>query len=316
MRQILITGGAGFIGSCLCEKLIEDKNNFVVIVDNLTTGSISKLPTKHKGRWKFIKCNVNNYRDISKVFLFYNFDYIFHYAAVVGVQRTQENQKKVLKDLHGIEHILDLSKNSKIKKIFFSSSSEVYGESVEFPQNENVTPLNSRIPYAIVKNACEAYLKSYNKEYGIKYTIFRFFNTYGSKQNKDFVIPRFLNLALTNSPITIYGNGSQTRTFCFIDDNIDATYSIFSDSCKNDNYPNDIINIGGDNEIKIIDLAKTIIKLTNSKSELIHLPPLKDGDMQRRLPDITKMKKILKRELISLENGIEKILKDTSYIMG
>jgi len=315
MRKILFTGGAGFIGSCFCEKLLEDPENFLVIVDNISTGNIHKLPANHSDRYKFIKCDVNNYKDISEIFMSYHFDYVFHYAAVVGVRRTQENPVMVLKDLHGIEHLLNLCKNSAVKRIFFSSSSEVYGEPVEFPQNEETTPLNSRIPYAIVKNVGEAFLKSYFKEYGLKYTIFRFFNTYGTKQSPDFVMSRFIRLALSGQPITIYGDGSQTRTFCFIDDNIDATYRVFKQSCEQTDYPNEVINIGNDNETHIIDLAKKVIELTNSSTTLTFLPPLQEGDMSRRLPDISKMRFLLQRELTSLEDGIRNVLKNTSHII-
>jgi len=315
MRKILFTGGAGFIGSYLCEKLLEDPENYLVIVDNLSTGCINKLPENNKDRYKFIKCDANNYKDISEIFMSYHFDYVFHYAAVVGVKRTQDNPVMVLKDLHGIEHILNLCKNSAVKRIFFSSSSEVYGEPVEFPQNEETTPLNSRIPYAIVKNVGEAFLKSYHKEYGLNYTIFRFFNTYGPKQSPDFVMSRFIRLALKDKPITIYGDGSQTRTFCFAHDNVDATYKVFQQACITKDYPNEVINIGNDNETHIKELANIIIKLTNSKSILQHLPPLQEGDMTRRLPDITKMKSLLQRDLMSIENGVKKILEDTRFIL-
>ena len=147
---------------------------FLVIVDNLSTGSFEKLPTQHKNRYKFIKADVNYYRDISEVFHAFRFDYVFHYSATVGVKRTLENPVSVLQDLKSIENILNLSKNSTVRRVFFSSSSEVYGEPVEFPQNENTTPLNSKLPYAIVKNASEAFLKSYHAEFGLPYTIFRF----------------------------------------------------------------------------------------------------------------------------------------------
>jgi UDP-glucuronate decarboxylase len=200
MRHILFTGGAGFIGSCLCEKLLEDPENYLVIVDNLSTGNVKKLPESHKNRWKFIKCDANNYKDISEIFMSFQFDYVFHYAAVVGVKRTLENPVMVLKDLHGIEHILNLSKNSNVKRVFFSSSSEVYGEPVEFPQNEETTPLNSRIPYAIVKNVGEAFLKSYHREYGLPYTIFRFSIPMDQSKAPTLLCPDSLNLHLTINP--------------------------------------------------------------------------------------------------------------------
>jgi UDP-glucuronate decarboxylase len=310
-RKILLTGGAGFIGSCLAEKLISDPENFVVIVDDLSTGDFNKLPDPAKENWRFVKCDVNNYRDIAEVMLANHFEYVFHYAAFVGVKQTQTFPIKVMRDIRGIENILGLSKNMGVKRVFFASSSEVYGEPVDLPQNEETTPLNSRIPYAVVKNVGEAYLKSYKKEYDLNYTIFRFFNTYGPKQSVDFVMSRFIALALKNKPITIYGDGLQSRTFCFIDDNVEATARVFYD----DNYINDVINIGSDIETNILDLARIVIDLTGSSSNVKFMPPLPEGDMKRRFPDIAKMKKLLNRDLISIEDGIKKILEDTRYIL-
>ena len=299
MRKILITGGAGNIGSSLADKLSQDINNEIVIVDNLITGDPNKIPANRKNI-TFIKGDVNNYRDISSIMLSHRFEYVFHYAAVVGVKRTIDNPKMVLNDIEGIKNILDISKNSSIKKVFYSSSSEVYGEPVEIPQYEDTTPLNSRLPYAIVKNVGEAFFRTYHQEYGLNYTIFRFFNTYGPRQSTDFVISRFIFLAQQNRDITIYGDGLQTRTFCYIDDNLETVENILNQSCLD----NEVINIGSDQEITILDLARKVIELLNSESRIIHLDPLKEGDMARRRPDISKMKAVLNRELTSLDTGI------------
>jgi UDP-glucose 4-epimerase len=307
-RNILVTGGAGFIASCLAEKLAKDPANNIVIVDNLLTGSTDKLPQGDNIR--FNRCDVNNYAEISGVFFANRFDYVFHYAAVVGVQRTLDNPVKVLDDITGIRNVLELCRNTGVKRVFFASSSEVYGEPVEFPQNEDTTPLNSRLPYAIVKNVGEAFLKSYRKEYGLNYTIFRFFNTYGPKQSRDFVISRFIAGALKNEPITIYGEGAQTRTFCFIDDNVDACYNAF----VQDKFIDDVVNIGSDKEVPIIDLARMIIRITGSKSEIVHLPALTEGDMTRRLPDTTKMRELLSRPVLPLEEGIKAVIQNPQFI--
>ena len=302
MKNILITGGAGNVASALALKLAADSNNFIVIVDNLSTGSLTKIPKL--SNVKFIKADVNIYNDIVPVFGRYNFDYVFHYAAMVGVKRTLENPISVLEDIEGIKNILSLSKNPGIKRVFYSSSSEVYGEPFEIPQNENTTPLNSRLPYAIVKNVGEAFFKSYYQEYGLEYTIFRFFNTYGPNQSEDFVVRRFLKAALNNEPIYLYGDGLQTRSFCFVDDNVDTCVKTLNENlCIND-----VINVGSDLEQTILSLAQTIIKLTNSKSEIIHLPPLEEGDMARRCPDTSKMKHVLNRELVPLEEGLLKLI--------
>lgn len=310
-KTILVTGGAGFVGSALVENLINDKNNFVVVVDNLQTGDKSKLPIATHNNLKFIQCDVNLVTDITSVFHTFSFDYVFHYAALVGVKRTLENPIKVLNDISGIKNILELSKNTGVKRVMYASSSEVYGEPVEYPQHEETTPLNSRLPYAIVKNVGEAFFKSYKQEYGLDYTIFRFFNTYGPKQSKDFVISKFINAALNNKEITIYGKGDQTRTFCFMQNNIDACITAaFSEDCANKT-----INIGNNVETSILDLAKLIIRLTNSTSKIKYLPPLAEGDMTRRHPDITNMKKLLNnRPLVTLEEGIKIILLDPSFI--
>jgi len=311
MNKILITGGAGFIGSALAEKLLKDPDNFIVIVDNLISGDIRKIPIARSEKMRFIKCDVNILSDISEVMMSFHFDYVFHYAALVGVQRTQNHPVQVLNDLKGIENVLNLSKNSGVKRVFFSSSSEVYGEPTELPQNEQTTPLNSRIPYAVVKNAGEAFLRSYKKEYDLDYTIFRFFNTFGPKQSVDFVMSRFISLALRNQDITIYGDGAQTRTFCYIDDNVDACLSAF----YTNQVINDVVNIGGDKELTIFKLAKKVIRLTKSKSRIIFMPALEEGDMLRRFPDVTKMMALLQREPICLEEGIESILKNPEFII-
>jgi UDP-glucuronate decarboxylase len=308
-RKILITGGAGFIGSSLAVKLAEDKRNVITIVDNLLTGDLNRIPKVDNV--KFIKGDVNDNRVISSIFYGSHFDYVFHYAAVVGVKRTIENPIMVLDDLKGMRNILDLCKNTSVKRIFFSSSSEVYGEPVELPQHEYTTPLNSRLPYAIVKNVGEAFLKSYKQEYDLDYTIFRFFNTYGPLQSKDFVVSKFISAALKNEDITIYGDGSQTRTFCFVDDNIQACVNAF----MKDEVMNDVINIGSDKILTVLELAEMIVNVAGSTSKIVHLPPLDEGDMSRRQPDTGKMLQLLRKAPLSLEEGLKKVIDNPSYFL-
>ncbi len=308
-RKILITGGAGFIGSSLAHKLSEDKGNTITIVDNLLTGDVNRIPKMENV--KFIKGDVNDNQVISSIFYGNSFDYVFHYAAVVGVKRTIENPIMVLDDLKGLRNVLDLCKNTSVKRIFFSSSSEVYGEPVELPQHEYTTPLNSRLPYAIVKNVGEAFLKSYKQEYNLDYTIFRFFNTYGPLQSKDFVVSKFIAAALKNEDITIYGDGSQTRTFCFVDDNIQSCVNAF----MKDEVTNDVVNIGSDKILTVLELAEMIIKVSGSASKIVHLPALEEGDMTRRQPDTGKMLQLLGKEPLSLEDGLKKVIDNASYFL-
>ena len=308
-NKILVTGGAGNIGSALVEKLISNPENFVVIVDNLSTGFLSKLPAV-RTNWKLIKADVNNFNDISAVMLSYNFDFVFHLAAVVGVIRTQENPIDVLNDIEGIKNILNLSKNSSVKHVYFSSSSEVYGEPVELPQNEHRTPLNSRVPYAVVKNVGEAFFRSYWQAFGLPYTIFRFFNTYGPNQSTDFVVAKFLGAALKNKDISIYGDGSQTRTFTYVEDTVEVCSRIFEDQLL----VNDVINIGNDELMTVRELAELTIRVTGSSSKIVYQAPLKEGDMTRRQPDNTKMREILKKDLIGIEEGLKRMMKDERFL--
>jgi nucleoside-diphosphate-sugar epimerase len=303
MTKILITGGAGFIPSSLADELSLNPDNFIVLVDNLSTGTVENIC--QSDNCIFIKCDVNNFQELSAVMIRYGFDYVFHYAAVVGVLRTLNNPKMVLNDILGLENVFSLSKNTGVRRLFYSSSSEVYGEPVHLPQHEYETPLNSKLPYAVVKNLGECYCRTYKQEYNLDYTILRFFNTYGPKQSQDFVMSKFIRAALKGEDITIYGDGSQTRTFCFIDDNISFTKTILEE----DIFVNDVVNVGNDRLTTIRELAETIIRKTNSKSAIRHLPPLKEGDMTRRQPDISRMRSVLNRELVTLDDGIETVLR-------
>jgi nucleoside-diphosphate-sugar epimerase len=301
--KVLITGGAGFIPSSLADALLAKENTEVVLLDNFLTGKKENIPVHP--RCRFIEIDVNNYNDIAPVFHAFGFDYVFHYAAVVGVTRTLDNPVMVLNDIQGIRNVLDLSRNTGVKRVFYSSSSEIYGEPVHLPQHENTTPLNSRLPYAVVKNVGESFCRSYQQEYGLDFTIFRFFNTYGPKQSPDFVVSRFINAALENKDIVVYGDGMQTRTFCYIDDNTEACINAFTENL----FVNEVINIGNDKAITILELAETIIRLAGSATtKIVHLPPLPEGDMSRRQPDIRNMNALLRRNFIPLEEGLSRII--------
>lgn len=305
--NVLITGGAGFIGSSLAERLAQHADNYVVVLDNLLSGYVANVPQTRNIR--FIKGDANDYNTLAAIMHRYQFDYVFHYAALVGVQRTLSRPKDVLQDIKGIENILELSKNSGVIRVFYSSSSEVYGEPVVLPQHEETTPLNSRLPYAVVKNVGECYFRSYQQEHGLDYTIFRFFNTYGPKQSTDFVISKFLEAAMADRDITLYGDGLQTRTFCYITDNLDFTESVLKDKL----FINDVVNVGNDVQYTIRNLAELVVKVTGSASAITYLPALPEGDMTRRQPDTQKMKSVLNREYISLEQGLQEILTGITF---
>jgi UDP-glucose 4-epimerase len=300
LRRILITGGAGNIGASLARRLVTNPDNFVVVVDSLVTGSLEKLPSKSHANWRFVRADVNSYDDLAPIMVSQAFDAVFHYAAIVGVKRTLENPHLVLKDIRGFENVLGLAKNTGVRRVFFASSSEVYGEAAEIPQREATTPLNSRLPYAVVKNVGEAYFRTFSQEFGLNHTIFRFFNTYGPLQSADFVVSRFIGQALRGENLTIYGDGNQSRTFCYIDDNLDFTEKVLEE----DLWLNETVNVGNDREITVTELAEKVISITGSQSQVVHLPPLPEGDMSRRCPDVSKMLSTLERPLVPIEEGI------------
>ncbi len=307
----LITGGAGFIGSSLAEAwLHRDPQVFLVLVDNLRTGSKKNLPDFARDRWRFLKVDVNRYEEIAPVFFRFQPRIVVHCAALVGVERTLAHPLEVLQDTRGIEHIARLSALTQVERLFYTSSSEVYGEPVQLPLHEEDTPLNARLPYAVVKVYGETVFRTYQEEYGLPVTIFRLFNTYGPRQSPDFVISRFLQAALRGEPITIYGDGKQTRTFCYIDDVVE----FFFRCLETPETQNQVYNVGSDQEITILQLAKTIRRLTQSTSPIVFLPPRARGEISHRRPDNRKMRHLLGRPLTPLEEGIRKILQIWNHV--
>ncbi len=304
-QSIFVTGGAGNIGSALVAALAtRHPSSTIVVADNLLTGNKAKLRADLRNV-TFIKSDVNDFDDIASLFYRFGFTHVFHLAAVVGVQRTLEHPLWVLRDLRGIENVLQLSKNTGVERVYYASSSEVYGEPFEIPQNERTTPLNSRLPYAVVKNLGEVYLRTYQQEFGLPYTIFRFFNTYGPGQSEDFVLPRFVRAALRNDPLRVYGDGSQTRTFCYVDDSVETCIRAHETKA----HENDVLNVGSDVEMTVRQLAEKVIELTESRSKIEHIAALPEGDMSRRCPDTRRMKRLLERPLVPLEEGIRRLAK-------
>ena len=231
-------------------------------------------------------------------------DYIIHLAAVVGVERTLNDPLKVLEDIKGFYNVCNLALFFNARKVLFSSSSEVYGEPVSHPQNELDTPLNAKLPYAVTKLVGEKIFESFKSMHGLEFSIMRFFNTYGPKMNPHDgrVVSNFIVQALTNKPITIYGDGSQTRSFCYVDDLINGLISLMNSS---ENGP---INIGNPNEFSIKELAEIEMKKVNSNSEVIFMPLPQDDPLQRK-PVIDKAKNKLNWfPRVELEEGLLKTI--------
>ncbi len=305
-KKFLITGGAGFLGSHMSDLVLNDGAS-VICVDDLSNGKLSNIShLKNNKDFIFYKKDSNNFMHMASIFKKEKPDYVMHYAAMVGVKRTSERPLDVFKDIEGIKNIAELSRQYKIKKILFTSSSEVYGEPLKLPIAEDDT-FNSKWPYGLVKILGEQYFKAYYEKYGIPVTIVRFFNVYGPRQDfgdSGFVVSVFLKNALAGKPIKIYGDGEQTRDFVYIDDNVRLTLKAF----LNDKVNGRPMNIGSGRSIRIRDLADEIKKIY-PEVKMVFKPARRKGEIKYRTPDVSFMKKMLKDEpAISLGKGINKTL--------
>jgi UDP-glucuronate decarboxylase len=299
MKTVVVTGGAGFIGSNLCEKLLNG-NNKVICVDNLFTGNkknIEHLITNPN--FLFIDHDIMNPLQIDN-----NIEEIYNLACPASPPKYQQDPINTLKvNFIGVLNLLELAKNKKAK-FLQSSTSEVYGEPEVSPQHEsyrgNVNTVGIRSCYDEGKRVAETLVMEYHNKYNVDVRIVRIFNTYGPKMDKNDgrVVTNFINQALNNEDITLYGNGNQTRSFCYIDDQIDGLMKLMA---SNYVYP---INIGNPHEITVKELSSLILQLTNSKSKIVY-KDLPSDDPTNRKPDITKAKNILKWEpKYDLEKGI------------
>mgnify|MGYP001602149299 CR=1 FL=1 len=305
-KKFLVTGGAGFLGSHLCDQLL-NQGASVVCVDDLSNGKLANIShLKNNRHFKFYRKDVNDLKQIKPVFKREWPNYVMHYAAMVGVKRTSENPLEVFKDIEGIKNILELSKSHKVKKMLFTSSSEVYGEPIKLPIAEDDT-FNGKWPYALVKILGEKYFQAYYDTYGIPVTIVRFFNVYGPRQdfsNSGFVVSIFLRNALAGKPLLIYGDGEQTRDFVYIEDNIRLTLKVF---CHNQ-VSGRPMNIGSGHSMRIIDLAKAV-KKKFPQVKILFKPARSKGEIKYRTPDVSFMKKMLKDEpRVPLAEGLDDTL--------
>ncbi|MBO7152267.1 MAG: SDR family oxidoreductase [Lentisphaeria bacterium] len=303
MSRILVTGGGGFLGSWLCEKLLE-RGNEVICVDNFYTGSKRNIyHLLSDPRFELIRHDVT-------FPLYVEVDEIYNLACPASPIHYQKNPAQTVKTcVHGAINMLGLAKRTGAK-ILQSSTSEVYGDPDVHPQVEeywgNVNPIGIRSCYDEGKRCAETLFNCYRMETGMPVKIVRIFNTYGPRMhpNDGRVVSNFILQALRGEDITIYGDGSQTRSFCYRDDLVEGMIRMMAT-------PNEVtgpINIGNPGEFTIRELADMVIRLTNSKSRLIEMPLPADDPKQRR-PDITKAKKILNWEPVTpLEEGLKRTI--------
>jgi UDP-glucose 4-epimerase len=317
--RILITGGAGFIGSHLTDRLVADGHQ-ITILDNLATGRKENL-SAHMGGDKvaFVEGSILDLPLLDG--LIKESEYIFHLAAAVGVFNIVNHPlESLMTNIRGTENVLE-SAHKYSKPVFVTSSSEVYGKNVSDSLKESDdrvlgAPVTLRWSYSEAKAIDESLAYAYWVEKKLETRIVRFFNTVGPRQLGAYgmVVPRFVQFALNNEPITIYGNGEQTRCFGHVLDAVDAVVRI----AFAENTIGKVINIGNDFEISINDLAKKVIEQTNSKSKIVYVPYKEaygDGfeDMERRVPNIELIKSLVgwepKRDLSSMITDIATFLK-------
>lgn len=283
----IVTGGAGFLGSHLCDKLLSE-NMKVICLDNLLTGRIENIEHLFSNPdFQFIKLDVTNY-----IYVPGRINYIFHFASPASPIDYLKYPIQTLKvGSLGTHKALGLAKE-KNARFLLASTSEVYGDPLIHPQQEdywgNVNPIGPRGVYDEAKRFSEALTMAYHRYHGLETRIVRIFNTYGPRMRLDDgrALPAFISQALKGEEITVFGDGKQTRSFCFVSDLIDGIYKLM---LSDEVYP---VNIGNPNEITIEDFAKEIIALTNSKSKIVY-QNLPIDDPKVRQPDITKAKKIL-----------------------
>jgi len=301
MKQILVTGGAGFIGSHLCERLLNEGNK-VICLDNFSTGSKDNVQHLLKNKnFELVE------HDITEKF-FAEVEQIYNLACPASPVHYQYNPVKTIKtSVLGIINMLELAKKCNAR-ILQASTSEVYGDPKVHPQTENywgnVNPIGLRSCYDEGKRCAETLIMDYHRYYGVDVRIVRIFNTYGPKMDKNDgrVVSNFIVQALKNEDITVYGDGLQTRSFCYVDDLVDGIIKLMNSSCIGP------VNIGNDSERTILDFAKMIIEMTGAKSKIIYKELPSDDPMQRK-PDLTLAKQKLNwQPTTDIKVGIEKTI--------
>ncbi|MEM2143717.1 MAG: UDP-glucuronic acid decarboxylase family protein [Candidatus Jordarchaeaceae archaeon] len=307
-KTFLVTGCAGFLGSWLCDVL----NAFdarIICVDNMSSGSERNISHLKKGNLQLVKEDVSKYTAQEKM------DYIIHMACIASPPLYQKYSIETLDaSVLGTRNMLEIARKNDIEGFLFTSTSEIYGDAEQIPTPEdhwgNVNPIGPRAVYDEGKRVAETYCMAYHQKHGLPIRISRIFNTYGprldvkSTSQYGRVIAKFIVQALNNKPVTVYGDGSQTRSFCYITDQIEGLLKLL----LTPNINGEVVNLGNDQEISILNLAKLIVDMTGSKSKITFHPLPKD-DPKRRRPDITKARRILGwKPKISLEQGLMKTI--------
>lgn len=299
MARVLITGGTGFIGSHLCEYFLA-LGHEVICMDNLLTGTVANIAHMHHENFHFIKHDVTNY-----IYIDGPLDYILHFASPASPIDYQELPIQTLKvGSLGTHKALGLAKEKRAT-FLLASTSEVYGDPLVHPQREdywgNVNPIGPRGVYDEAKRFAEALTMAYHRTHRMETRIVRIFNTYGPRMRlrDGRAVPNFIRQALLGEPLTVYGDGSQTRSFCYISDLIEGIYRTLT---LGDSMP---FNLGNPHELSVLELAQTIIAMTGSTSQIL-FQPLPVDDPRVRKPDITRAKTLLNWEpKVSFPEGLK-----------
>jgi UDP-glucose 4-epimerase len=302
--KVLITGGAGFIGSNLAKRLVNDGHS-VVVLDSLLRGN--KLDKETYSRVEFIKGDVRDQDIVIRASK--DCDLIFHFAAVLGVDIVADNPVETMDvEVIGTRNVVEAAFLNNVKKIMYASTSGIYGHSaIENALTEEVL-VDPRTSYAMAKRYNEIYLASHHEEKGLNVISLRFFNVYGKNQDNRMVVPRFFEQALQKEPITVFGTGHQTRDFTYIDDTVEACVRLIdSNGCH-------IVNIANEEEWCIKDIAEQIKKITSSESEIIYIDAPKkryDYEVERRVGSSSKLLSLTGfKPLTSLNEGLTLIYKE------
>ena len=313
--RVLITGGAGFIGSHLCDAYLQ-RGDEVFVIDDLSTGSIENIRhLKDNPRFHYTIENVQNQPVTAE--LVDQCDVIFHLAAAVGVKLIVESPVRTIEtNVHGTEVVLSLA-NKKKKKVLIASTSEVYGLSTKIPFREDGNLVmgattKGRWSYACSKALDEFLALAYWREKKLPTVIVRLFNTVGPRQTGQYgmVIPTFVKQALAGRPVTVFGDGNQSRCFCYVGDVVGALMKLMDD----EKAVGEVFNVGSNQEITIMDLARKVKELTNSESEIAYVPydeAYEEGfeDMPRRIPDISKVNALVGfRPEMTLEGILKSVI--------